>query len=270
MPNAANIKTEEARPKILALGQTGGGKTSAFLTLPGKKFAYLFDPNALLSLKGHDIDYEEFLPDKISLKLTSLKESTRKKIGINRYANKGGELYSAWEDDFEGKIESGFFDSYDWICFDSFTTLSDMVMDGILAINGRGGQWPQQDDYGPQMLGLTSIMRTATSLKKGIYVTGHIEVKQDELTKKIFYTPLMTGRLRAKLPLLFSEILLFEAQSDQKGNVNYIVQTKADRMMPIIRTTMKKAIFREDITIDFSDELTNQGLGGLMKGQGLI
>lgn len=269
MPNAKDA-TIQTKPKIMALGQTGGGKTTGFLSLPGRKFAYLFDPNAILSLKGQDIDYEEYLPDNLSMKLTSMKGANKMKGGAAKYANQGAELYNAWEEDFESKASSGFFDDYDWLMLDSFTTLSDMVMDGVLAINSRGGQWPQQDDYGPQMLALTNIMRTATSLNIGVYVTAHIEVKQDELTKKIFYQPLMTGRLRAKLPLLFSEILLFEAQSDQKGEVTYTAQTKADRMMPIIRTTMKKCALHEDVTIDFDQVPIVQGLGKLLKDQGVI
>src|SRR3989304_5664694 len=148
MPNAARDVIERPGRKIFVLGSTGSGKTTQFLTLPGKKFMYLFDPNAILSIKGYDVDYEELLLDK-------------------------------------------FFDSYENIAIDSGTTLSDAIMDGVLSINGRAGQWPQQDDYGPQMLALTNIIRTFTALDKNFYFTGHMELKQDDLTKRIFWTPLL-------------------------------------------------------------------------------
>lgn len=267
MPNAKDVK-QTLPPRILALGQAGSGKTTQFLTLPGKKFAYCFDPNASLSLSGYDVDYEEFLPDKLSLKLTSLKKENQPKTNPNK--NKGAEVYNSWEADFESKLNEGFFADYDAIMLDSCTTLLDMIMDGVLALNGRGGQWPQQDDYGPQMLAFQNIMRTITSLGKAVYVTGHIEAKQDDLTKRIFMTPLMTGRLRTKVPLLFSETLAFEAASDTKGNVNYIAQTKPDRFTPIVRTSMKGTAFKEDITIDFSKDPIYQGLGGLLKDKGVI
>ena len=38
--------------------------------LPGRKFAYLFDPAALPSLRGLDIDYEQFLPECLELDAT--------------------------------------------------------------------------------------------------------------------------------------------------------------------------------------------------------
>ena len=55
MPNAKDSHAKVAH-KILILGKTGSGKTTQFLTLPGKKFIYLFDPNAILTLQdGSDL-----------------------------------------------------------------------------------------------------------------------------------------------------------------------------------------------------------------------
>jgi len=255
VPNALDATIPEAR-KILMLGDTGSGKTAGLLTLKGKKFIYLCDPNALLTLKGHDVDYEEYLPDKLSLKLTSLKKGK----GDQVMSTHGAEVYRAWEDDFETKIQDGFFDDYDIIGIDSYTTLADMVMDGVLAINGRGGQWPQQDDYGPQMLALTNITRTFTALGKTIYFTGHVELKQDDLTKKLIRTPLLTGRLKVKLPLLFSDIFFCQAESDVKGNVNYTIQTKPSRQNTLVRTTLKNAMANDDVTIDWTKPVEGQGL----------
>jgi len=269
MPNAKDAQLQ-AMPRIISLGLAGSGKTTQFLTFPGKKFAYLFDPNAINSLRGYDVDYEEFLPDKLSLSLTSLSKEGQKRAGNNPNKNKGAELYRAWEADFEDKLKNNFFADYSWIMIDSSTTLLDMIMDGVLAINGRGGQWPQQDDYGPQMLAFQNIIRTITSMNCGVYLTGHIEAKQDDLTKRIFYAPLMTGRLKTKIPLLFSEMLTLSAEGDKNGNVNYLVQTKPDRLTPSIRTSMKGCEFKEDITIDFSRDIVGQGLAGLMIRKGIL
>lgn len=268
MPNAKDLKgIKPPPPKILAVGEAGAGKTTQFLTLPGKKFIYLFDPNAINSLIGYDVDYEEFYPDKLNLALTSLSKGK----GASG-SSKGAEVYRAWEKDFETKRESGFFieNKYDWIGFDSFTTLGDMVMDGILAVNGRGGLWPQQDDYAPQMLALTAIMRTATSLGIGVYVTGHIETKQDQTTKKILTEPMMTGRLKKKIPLLFSELLYFDNESDIKKGVKYVMHTVPTTLLKGIRTSMKGVDSVVDVSIDFNKPLTSQGLGGIMRDFGII
>ena len=246
--------------KILLLGDTGSGKTTQLLTLPAPRFAYLFDPNALLSLKGFDVDYEEFLPDRLNLSVKSL----RKDIGDKTTAHKN-DLYVEWEKDFNEKLDKGFFNDFNTIALDSATTLLDLIMDRLLTVNGRAGQWPQQDDYGPQMLAFTSIIRTLTSLNKTVLVTGHIEIKQDQLTQRIFRSPMMTGRLKTKIPLLFSDIFGCDTEVDSKGVKRHRIQTTPDRMTATIRTAIKGLSPFEDVTLDFSRDLTTQGIGRLLK-----
>ena len=264
MPNAKDAQIIKAH-KFLVLGKTGAGKSAGLLTLPGKKFVYCFDPNALLTYAGHDIEYEEFLPENLSMKATSLSDKQRKRIPSAERAKSdaGHKLYQRWETDFETKLAENYFEPYNVIGFDSMTTLSDMVMDSILAINGRAGQWPQQDDYGPQMLAVASIVRTATAIGKTVYFTGHVETVKDEVTSRIMNQPMLTGRLRAKIPLLFSEILLMSAESDARGNVNYTCQTKPDRLNEVIRCTLKNSEFKEVVTINWDKPIEGQGIGRL-------
>ena len=66
------------KPSFLLLGPTGSGKTSQILTLPGKTFCYLFDPSSLATLKGHDIEYELFLPKKVSTAAISLSKGNER------------------------------------------------------------------------------------------------------------------------------------------------------------------------------------------------
>ncbi len=265
MPNAKDMETPRSW-LIFALGYTGAGKTTNLLTLPGKTFAYLFDPNAIRTLRGHDVDYEEFLPDIQGFAVTSLKKKDGKYKGDQSKAQKkGSEVYRHWEEHYESALESGFFDQYDTILFDSATTLLDIIMDRTLTINGRPGQWPNQDDYGPQMNAFTNIVRSASSLGKNLYFTGHVEITKDDITSRVFQTPILTGKLKAKIPLLFSEILFFEAQADTKGTVEYTLQTKPDRLMPLIRTTLRGLDYKENITIDFNRPLEGQGLYSLIQ-----
>lgn len=266
--NSLNAKTAtNTARRFLVVAKPGAGKTTQFLTLPGKKFAYLFDPNAMSSLEGYDVDCLEFLPRDLQLGLTSLSKEGNKKADQIKRTNKtaGAELYRAWEEDYEKRLQDRFFDQYDNIMFDSFTTLSDMVMDGILAVNGRAGQWPQIDDYGPQMLALTKIVRSLTSLGKTIYMTAHCQLKQDETTKRIVNEPLMTGQLKSKLPILFSDMLTLSVESDGKGNVAYVAQTRPDRYNEICRCSLRDVNFKEDITIDWKRNPEGQGLGKLFK-----
>lgn len=262
MPNAKTA-TETANHRILVLGDTGSGKTTQFLTLPGKKFAYLFDSNALLSLRGYDVDYEEFLPDDLNLNVKSLGKGS----GANVVQVRANTIYTKWQQDFEGKLESGFFEQYSAIGFDSATTFLDLVMDYTLTINGRAGQWPHQDDYGPQMLAFTNVVRTLVAMNKTVYMTGHLEMKQDDLTKRVFRQPMMTGRLRTKIPLLFSDIFISEVETDQKGIARHRLQTTPDRMTTSVRTSIKGLPSMVDVTLDMSKNLETQGLGAILTAE---
>jgi len=258
MPNARDAK--QTAHRILVLGDTGSGKTSQLLTLPGKKFAFLFDANAVLSLRGYDVDYEEYLPDQLNLSVSSLSKGKGDKL-----TNHQSDLYVQWERSFNEKMADGFFDQYDVIALDSATTFLDLIMDRVLTINGRAGQWPQQDDYGPQMISFTNVCRALTAMGKMVYVTGHLEVKQEELTKRIFRRPMMTGRLTTKIPLLFSDVLIAEAENTGQGATNFKLQTVPDRITTCVRTAVKGLEPFEDVTIDWSKDPIGQGLGGILE-----
>ena len=259
MPNAKDAREKTAN-KFLLLGDTGSGKTTQFLTLPGRKFAYLFDSNAILSLQGHDLEYEEYLPDRLNLSVKSL---SKDKVS-DKTTNHQNILYQTWEKDFDDRIKGGFFDNIDAILFDSATTMLDLIMDRVLTINGRAGTWPQQDDYGPQMITFQNICRQLTALGKVVVMTGHVEMKQDELTKRIYRYPMLTGKLKTKVPLLFSDIFLCEANNDGKGNIKHTIQTVPDRIFTSIRRTIKGLNPSEDVTIDWKKSPEGQGIGGLM------
>lgn len=257
----ANARDAHAtsKHKFLLLGDTGAGKSTQILTLPGKTFAYLFDANAILSLRGHDIDYEEFLPDKLNLSVKSLTKDKG-----DRTTNYQSDIYVQWEKDFEAKVKDGFFNNYDNIVMDSATTFLDLIMDRVLTINGRAGSWPQQDDYGPQMTSFTAVCRTLVSLNKTLLMTGHLETKQDAVTQRILRGPMMTGRLKTKIPLLFSDILICEAENDGRGNIKHKIQTVPDRLTTSVRCSFKGLQPFEDVTIDWKKSPVGQGIGGLI------
>ncbi len=244
MPNAKDFV--QGSEKILAVGTTGGGKTTGFLSLPGQKFIYIFDPNALNTLKGHDIDYEAFMPDILNLNAVALKAGVMDKGGKPDEPK----TYVEWELDFEKKIREGFFDNYDVIGFDSMTTFSSMVMDRIMFINNRFGKWPEQADWTATMNTIQNVMRTLTSIQgKTIYVTAHIELKEDKTTGKIMNSLNLIGRLRNSLPLLFSEVWSFSAEQDAQKKTQFQVQTQPDRYSPYLRCTIKGLDSLENVTI---------------------
>lgn len=259
MPNAKDAPKLSHR--ILVLGGTGNGKTSQFATLPGKKFAYLFDANAIGTLRGQDVEYEEFLPTPLSFDIQSL-DNDKKRQGV--MGSKGSEVYRAWEKNWNERMSKGFFKGIDWLGLDSATTLLDLIMDETLTINGRPGTFPLQNDYGPQMVGFTNIMRTAIGMGIGIYVTGHLKTDKDENTQALVQLPMMTGQLREKIPLLFTDVFKMVAIDDGKGNVKYTMETVPNRRETPIRTVIRGLNPKEDVTIDWKKPVEGQGLGGIL------
>ena len=260
MPNATEITAHEPH-RFFTYGDMGAGKTAQILTLPRPTFAYIFDPNALLTLRGHDIEYEQFLPIDLSLDVVSLKKGDGGLHKRGPQVMKGKvTTYEAWERDFATRD----FSKYNSIAIDSATTFLDLIMDYVLQINGRPGQWPEQDDYGPQMVTFTNAIRTFASLGKTLLCTGHYEVWQDRKTQRTTRQLMMTGRLRTKIPLLFSDVFYCEGGMTDDNKPQYTVQTVKDKEIPAARCSFTGLSPLEDVTIDFTQDLESQGLGALL------
>lgn len=262
MPNARDGSTASFQ-KLLVLGEPGAGKTAQLWTLPGRKFAYFFDPNARASVDGLDIDYEEFLPDVDTVDFTLKGFNKGSTSDKPRRKNIEPKTYTAWENDFNDRYDAGFFNNYDWLCFDSLTTMSRALMNRMLFLNGRYGDIEDRSDYRVVGNKLASIFVAIASLKINLYVTGHLTTYQDEKTQKIMTQIGIPGSSRDLLPKLFSNIWLLQAATDDKAG--YTLLTRAEpRGFQAIRTTIPGLAPRVDITIPEKD-WRNAGRYGIGK-----
>lgn len=274
MPNARDAKWSVSHLTFMFVGSPGSGKSTLFWTVPGKGFIYVFDPNALASLEGLDVDYEIFSPDLLDINAHPLASKTRdgKVIRPDKFV-KAPEptAYTRWEQHFDAHMDTGFFNQYDWVGLDSFTTFSDAVMDRVTWLNGRFGKQPEQDDYGAQMMTIQNVARTITSRSKMWFATAHEEVKQDEKTKVIRADPWLTGKLKIRLPLLFSNI--YRCVSDRG---QYFIQTTPDNMHKYMRSSIKGLPEEMDVTIPVNPdtrELVNPqayGVGKILREAGYL
>lgn len=246
----------------MGVGGIGVGKTTQFLTLPGKKFAYLFDPHAADTLRGSDVDIEEFIPDitDIDLSVKTLKKGVADKSEFKKEPT----TYVEWEEDFEKKYTSKFFDRYNWIMMDSHTTFSEIVMDRVQHLNQRLGKQPEQADWAAEMNTCKNVYRVMSTLS-GLYVTVHTESYRDELTGKVSGKLMMTGRSRFRIPLRFAHIFGFKTDTDSKGAPIWVMRTVVDREFNTIRTSIHGLAPEEDVTLDVAKPLVGQGLGGIME-----
>lgn len=258
MPNARDVGQEVE--SILLVGSTGGGKTTQFLTFPGRKFAYVFDTNALASLRGHDVEYEEFIPEHLDLDVVSLSANKRDRTSKPPEPK----TYQLFETDFETRLRNGFFNDIDAISIDSTTMLTDIVMDRVLYINGRFGKQPEMTDYVATTNTMIKLYRTILGLGVPVFITGHIEFQKDETTGRMQNVMAFLGRLRQRFPMMFSEVWLAYGDVDKDGKVRYYVQTRQDRQNPFLRCTHPSIGFKEDVTIDFTQPTEGQGVYSLL------
>lgn len=261
MPNARDVQGA-AYESVLLIGNAGSGKTTQFRTLPGRGFLYIFDPNALASLAGADIEYEAFLPDLLDINVHPLAKDKKETKGVK---SEEPLSYPQWEKHFDDAYASGYFDQFDWIGMDSFTTFSDAVMDRVQYLNGRFGKHPEQADWTSQMMTIQSVFRSLAAMDKLFVATAHEEWKQDDLTKKVWCQPVMTGRLRIRIPLLFSNMFRCFAEDGR-----WFFQTTADRQHDYMRTSIRGLKPEEDVTIEDWDHPTRSGLGAILARSGRL
>lgn len=265
MQNSQDLEKSQQLRFLLA-GYMGSGKTTQFLTLPGKKFMYVFDPNALQTLRGHNVDYMEFCPDITDLDLSV--KTLKTNVGDRPTRKSEPKTYIQWEADFEQRLEDNFFDDYSWIGFDSFTNFLEIIMDRTQYLSNRLGKQPEQADWAAQMITCQNVWRVITSMKCGVFATAHLDLRQNETSKKVYNHLMITGRLRVRLPQLFNNVWVSHADIDAKGKPKFEVQTFPDKEFPTIRSQFKTNVY-EDVTIqDFKGDLSRFGLGRLLKEAG--
>jgi hypothetical protein len=265
MPNAKDASLETYR-RVLLAGRTGTGKTTQVRTLPGRKFAYIFDPNALSSLAGTDLEYELFLPDTEALDMT-LKGFSKGSRDDRPKRPKEPLLYNKWGEDINGRFDTGFFQDFDWLILDSLTFLTKAIMDRQLYINNRYGGVEEIADYKVVGSKLAELFGAITSLPLHILCTAHLQIYQDEKTSKIETQLYLPGRARTILPLQFTDIFLCQTKDDEKRGTTYEIRTRPDsRGLQDIRTNIPGLTAVEDVTIKNLRNPTDYGLGRLLKG----
>ena len=267
MPNAKDL-AEAGPSSFMLVGPGGSGKTSQLWTLPQPGFLYIFDPKALDSLGGLNVDYETFSPDIISLDAIPLKSSKADKAMASRVMKvREPTAWIEWEEHFDDAVSQGFFNQYKWIGVDSTTTMLDAIMEYVQFLNGRQGKHPEQADYTAQINTFRNVMRALSGLAETLVVLCHEEIYKDEHSGRVTYQPLLTGRLRTRLPLLFSNIFRLEVDQEKDGTAFWNIHTTGDRQHQYIRTSVKGLAPILDGTIDDWDHPEKFGLGKIIANE---
>jgi hypothetical protein len=268
MKNASNMEVSPFK-RILVVGRTGSGKTAQIWSLPGKKFGYIFDPNASSTLVGCDMDYEEFMPDVTEIDATLKGFNKGSKSDTLRSTSKREpKIYLNWVEDLNAKADKGFFKAYDWLVFDSATFLSKATMDRQLYINNRYGDVEELGDYRVVGSKLADVFSTIATLPINIYMTGHISSFQDDKTKKIEVQLNLPGKARVIFPMIFTDLWLAHTEEGSKGGIEYKVRTRPEpRGLQDVRCSIPGLNIVEDVTLSrlSNDVAGKEGIGKLIR-----
>lgn len=265
MKSASDI-SEVSGYRFLIVGRTGSGKTSQIWSLPGRKFAYLFDPNSIRSLAGcPNLDYEEFYPDILELDATLKGFNKNSKDDVMKGSKREPTVYNRWVDDINEKVEKNLLDGYQWLCFDSVTFLVASAMARQAFINNRYGSIEELGDYRVVGSKIATVFQSIAALPINLYCTGHISTYQDDKTAKIETQLRLPGSARDLLPLLFTEVMEARFREGKGGEGIYEVRTKPDpRGLQDIRTTIPNLSTYEDVTIKDFGHAAEYGIGALL------
>jgi hypothetical protein len=197
----------------IVYGDKGSGKSTLFKTARKPVFIDSFDPGGTTVLRD-EIEKGTIIVD-------------------NRWESDDPvhpTMFAAWDKEFHRRKRDGFFDVFATYGVDSFTTLSIAAMNEVLRKRGRAGGVPstgagEDNDYVLQMLYLENALAGMFNLPCDLVVTAHPDSDKDDTTGRIFIGPLITGKAKIRIPLLFDEMYYAKSEATKDG-VTYSLLTK--------------------------------------------
>lgn len=202
------------RYRALVYGEKGTGKTTLFSTVRFPVHIDCFDPGG-----------SQVLAEEIEKGLV---------IADTRWETDDPDnpkVFAEWDKEFHRRRKEGYFNIFATYGLDSLTTFSQVIMNYVLKKQGHAGGIPQtgagaDNDYVHQMLHLESSLAGIFSLPCDLIITAHPEADKDEVSGKMFVGPLITGKAKIRIPLLFDEMYYMRVEDTKDGGTKWLMQTK--------------------------------------------
>lgn len=214
---------------LLLLGESGSGKTTLCSTARLPIHVDSFDPGGTKAWGGLvnsgkaivDARYESDDPTK-----QTIPKPAGQAPGLDW-------AYMVWKKEFDRRIKIGYFDHIGTYVLDSCTMWSLSIMNWVLGQAGLPGTAPRfTKDWGPQKVEIQNMIKKMLDLPCDFIMTGHLESDKDEVSGKIKYKFMTTGKAEIIVPLQFDEIWTMISEQKGMSDISYKVLTAKNGAYP--------------------------------------
>jgi AAA domain len=203
--------------KLLVYGQSGAGKTVFSAGAPKPLFLD-FDGKVSSAASYYSVHAPERLKEISYENMTDLPGQERP---FRRFSKLLKQLH---EQAAAGKLP------YETVVLDSLTLFLDAFMADVIAENPgvkRPNNVPALQDYQILNLQFKDVMSKLLALPCHVIVIGHITSETNQETGRIYWKPLVPGKLADRLPQIFTEVYRAYVVH-QDGKQQYLCQTSSD------------------------------------------
>ncbi len=169
--------------------------------------------------------------------------------------------FEKWDKEYERRQRDGYFSHLGTYCIDSATSWASAAMGVVLrkAKGGsRAGSQPYEQDYLPAMYMIENAVKDFLTLPCDIVLIAHENVLKDDVTGKLYVTPLFVGKLQQRIPLLFTELYYAQVTRTSQG-VKYSLLTQSDGTYRARTRLGKEGIFAQNEEPDIKALLKKAG-----------
>ena len=206
------------RYRALVYGDKGSGKTTLYSTARFPVHLDCFDPGG-----------SQVIAEEIERGLIVVDTRWETDDPTNPH------VFAEWDKEFHRRKKEGYFAQFATYGLDSLTTFSQIIMSYVLKKQGHAGGIPQtgagaENDYVHQMLYLENSLSGIFSIPCDLIVTAHPEADKDEASGSMFVGPMITGKAKIRIPLLFDEMYYLRVEDVKDGGTKWLLQTKPSKI----------------------------------------
>ena len=115
----------------------------------------------------------------------------------------------------------------DGIVWDSWSTISDIMVFEIQRCAGTLGKMPSQPEYGKIKSSTKEVLHKAFASGKHMLYIFHEQTEKDEFTGRVWTLPLMVGKIREEIGRYYDEIYHTSVGEGAGNSFKYQIQTKS-------------------------------------------